>query len=326
MLSSHPTEAMSGTRSTTEPAHAKINLLLRILAREASGYHSIETLFQRIELHDIVSVRVDDGDSRLICSGPAMPAEGLGDAESNLAWRAAESYSRIAGWPNTWQIELDKRIPVGGGLGGGSSDAAAVLRALDRLSPSPLGQARLLEIAGTLGSDVAFLTSNDSLALAWNRGDRFVALPALPTMNVVLLTFDSGVNTASAYRKFAMLSESAGVPVAPMRIDTNMIGSWGELADFSARSSLNDFEKVVPSMHEGVRAGLPALQELASHIRAEGLAAFAALSGSGATCFLLFPDKPFSTTVLEVETIASQLSQRLGISVRTLITRTLCQL
>ena len=82
----------------TERAHAKINLVLRILAREASGYHGIETLFQLLELHDLVHVRVGTMAPSLTCAGPTMPAGGLGPVEQNLAWRAAVAYTAASGW------------------------------------------------------------------------------------------------------------------------------------------------------------------------------------------------------------------------------------
>ena len=142
------------THAHIERAYAKINLLLRILAREASGYHSIETLFQRLALHDVVHVRVGSMAPSLSCAGPSMPDSGLGPVEQNLAWRAAMAYTAAAAWDTGWEIAIDKHIPVGGGLGGGSADAAAVLRALETMCPSPLGAARLLAVAGTLGADV----------------------------------------------------------------------------------------------------------------------------------------------------------------------------
>ena len=124
---------MDATR--VERAHAKLNLVLRILAREASGYHGIETLFQRLALHDVVTVTVAPGHRALHCHGPTMPAGGLGPTDRNLAWRAAVAYQAAAAWPDGFSIAIEKHIPVGGGLGGGSADAAAVLRALDAMAP-----------------------------------------------------------------------------------------------------------------------------------------------------------------------------------------------
>ena len=116
-------------------AQAKVNLLLRVLAREQSGYHSIETVFLRIGISDDVVIRTGDGvQGRSIdCTGEAMPESGLGAPDENLAYRAAVAYSSATGWPASFAIEIVKRIPVGAGLGGGSADGGAVLRALDAM-------------------------------------------------------------------------------------------------------------------------------------------------------------------------------------------------
>ncbi len=129
-------------RTIQVPAHAKINLILRVLAREPNGYHQIETIFQRLALHDDVRVTATDGARTLDVEWPDSRAVWLGEVEKNLAWRAAEAYSNAARWPRGWAITLAKRIPVGAGLGGGSSDAAAVLRALDELAEAPLAARR----------------------------------------------------------------------------------------------------------------------------------------------------------------------------------------
>jgi 4-diphosphocytidyl-2-C-methyl-D-erythritol kinase len=270
----------------TERAHAKINLVLRILAREASGYHGIETLFQRLALHDVVHVATSDAARSLHCHGVAMPAAGLGDVQQNLAWRAADAYTRAARWDTGWQIDIDKQIPVGGGLGGGSADAAAVLRALEAMSPTPLGEARLLEIAGTLGADVPFLLAGDALAWAWGRGDRLLALPALPRMAVTLVVFDQGVNTGAAYGAFSRWRDAQQQGVSARHYGPATFTSWREVAAVAA----NDFEVVVPSMHDGVAQLLPMVLQTAAALQREGHAAIGRMSGSGATCFVLHPD------------------------------------
>lgn len=273
----------------TERAHAKINLLLRILAREASGYHGIETLFQRLALHDVVQVALRDGSPSLHCDGPAMPAGGLGDPQANLAWRAAAAYCAAAGWRTGWDIRIDKHIPVGGGLGGGSADAAAVLRALEALCPTPLGLARLLDVAGTLGADVPFMVLDTPLAWAWGRGDRLLRLAPLPEMAVTLVAFSEGVNTGAAYGAFARARDvgaGAGAPtVGAHAYAEHAFADWGRVSVLAA----NDFEQVVPALHAGVAAVLPMLRAEADRLRADGHDAVGMMSGSGATCFLLHP-------------------------------------
>ena len=256
-------------------AQAKINLLLRIVGREDSGYHQIETLFCRIALADSVTVRVTAKDRSLLCRGERMPAEGLGPPDRNLAWRAAAAYADTTGFPSGFQISIEKRIPVAAGLGGGSADAGAVLRALNALNPHPLPPATLLTLATSLGADVPFLTLSDApLALAWGRGDRMAPLPGLPASAVWLLVPDATVSTAEAYRWF----DEAGHPAGKAVIPRAQFGTWEGVASVAA----NDFEAVV-----GER--VPRIGRLLAMLRNEelkgllGPTGIILMSGSGST-------------------------------------------
>ena len=224
-------------REATVAAQAKLNLFLRVLAREDSGYHQIETLFCRIALADAVTVRALPSGRALECHGQWVPAGGLGPVEKNLGWRAATAYAEATGFPQGFHVTIEKRIPVGAGLGGGSADAGAVLRALNALNPRPLASTDLLPIAASLGADVPFLTGEDALALAWGYGDRMAALPALPSSAVWLLVPDHAVNTAEAYRWL----DEAGRPAGPSLISGAELGTWEGVAAVA----VNDFEEVV---------------------------------------------------------------------------------
>lgn len=265
-------------------AQAKLNLLLRVHAREAAGYHGLETLFCRLALGDDVEVRaVDSGERTLDVSGAET-----GPVEQNLAWRAALAFQSRAAWPAGFAIRIDKRIPVGGGLGGGSADAGAVLRALNALAPRPLPEAELLSLALPLGSDVPFVTSTAPLALAWSRGERMLALPALPRRRVVLATFAEGVATADAYRRLAE-SRDDWQP-APVLIDPRRLASWEGVRAYA----VNDFEPVVfahrPELGQ-VRAAL-AGDPRARDADATEAAAVTLMSGSGATLFRIDDGEP----------------------------------
>ena len=269
-----------------ERAHAKVNLMLRILAREASGYHSIETVFQKLELHDIVTVAAGDEvrDRTLHCDGPKMPSGGLGPRESNLAWKAAEAYGGASGWDTGWRLSIEKNIPVGGGLGGGSADAAAVLRAMEAMSPSKVGSERLLELSGLLGADVPFFLTGASLAFAWGRGDRLLRLPPLPVAAVSLFTFAEGVNTGDAYREVARTrDERGGGCVSARAYSADVFGSWETVSAIAS----NDFEDVVMGLHRGVAGLLPLLRRATAHARGAGTSLIGLMSGSGATCFAI---------------------------------------
>jgi 4-diphosphocytidyl-2-C-methyl-D-erythritol kinase len=264
-------------------AQAKLNLFLRVLARETSGYHQIETLFCRLALADDVTVRVGTRTRSLECTG-AIPSEGLGPVEQNLAWRAAVAYAEMASWPDGFAIEIEKRIPVGGGLGGGSADAGAVLRAFEALSPSPLGHDRVLELAASIGADVPFLASDAALALAWGRGERMLALKPLSEAPVILLAFRQGVSTKEAYE---WLAESRRIvrPMTASIIPRRTLSRWEGISALAH----NDFEPVVRARHALV-------DEVLTRFRGDdgrelfGDGRLVMMSGSGATVFVV-PDR-----------------------------------
>lgn len=297
----HPA-VRAAQRSAQVPAQAKVNLFLRILAREASGFHQLETLFQRLELADRVRVRVGVHGRSLDCDGPAMPAGGLGPTERNLAWRAAEAYAAATGWPDGFAIEVEKHVPAGGGLGGGSADAGAVLRCLNALAPHPLDGGSLLQLAMPLGSDVPFLTTEAPRALAWGRGERMLALPPLPPRAAHLALFEEGVDTAAAYRALAASRGESGTP-RPILWSPARFATWDDLA----LVAVNDFEPVVFALRPDVREMREALHELGRQITEQRHASHGAdappprddapgdstpialMSGSGATVALLTP-------------------------------------
>jgi 4-diphosphocytidyl-2-C-methyl-D-erythritol kinase len=249
-------------------AQAKVNLTLRVLAREESGYHQIETVFCRLALGDDVVVRITAGGRTIDCRGA-----NVGPGERNLAYRAAVSYADARGWPRGFAIEIDKRIPVGGGLGGGSADAAAVLRALAALDPEPLPAELLIAHAGQLGADVPFLTSDYGVALAWGRGDRLLALPAPEPRRVLLYVPPFSVNTAAAY---GWVADARGPrATAPARVlPTHALTDWEWLAVYGG----NDFEAPVSRHHPDIVIALSALRSMDGVVLAR-------MSGSGSTVF-----------------------------------------
>ncbi len=254
-------------------AQAKINLLLHVLDREVSGYHSIETVFLRLDLADDVRVRVAPGRS-LDCAGPSIPSDGLGPVERNLAYRAATAYAEATGWPSGFAVEIIKRIPVGGGLGGGSADAGAVLRALDALSPHPLG-GRLPSLATALGADVPFMSIDSPMAVGWGRGERLLTIPALDSRHTLLVVPSVPVSTADAY---GWLSADRGTYTPTARVlPLASFRSWAEVAG----RARNDFERPVSARQ-------PVIAELTARLTAAD-AMVAMLSGSGSTVFGIRP-------------------------------------
>ncbi len=266
-------------------AQAKLNLHLRVLAREDSGFHSIETIFHRIDLADDITIELTAGEKSLDVSG-----HDAGPVESNLAWRAANAYMEHAAWPAGFRIELVKKIPVGAGLGGGSADAGAVLRALNAMSPKRIGAHGLLRLAAKLGSDVPFLASESVMALAWGRGERMLSLPPMSRQDVLLMSPAFQVSSADAYRWLdeyrdrnrTETSENAGESIV---LDPIALSTWASLSRFAR----NDFEAPVAERH-------PELREYLQRLR-ESRAMFAQMTGSGSTIFGILDSPPLYAKV-----------------------------
>lgn len=296
------------SRAARVAAQAKVNLFLQVHDREPNGYHRLDTLFCRLALADTVTVRTTDGPRSLDVTG-AVPAEGLGPVEKNLAWRAAVAYAEAARWPGGFAIELEKAIPVGGGLGGGSADAGAVLRLLDALAPRPLGREKLHDIAATLGADVPFLTATDPLALAWGYGEQLRPVPPLPPRTCWLVAFPVGVNTADAYR---WLDESRATPLGFHRSAAIpvTIKSWNQVSQLA----MNDFEAVVLKRRPDIARHLQALR--GAELRAAlGDRTIALMSGSGATVVALperDPGTPPLTVAAGEQVVVTQTADRVA--------------
>lgn len=275
---------MPRARTARVAAQAKINLFLKVLERDDQGYHKLWTLFQRIDLTDDVVVRVGTRDRSLHVDGPRVPAGGLGPPEKNLSWRAAEEYGlhQRGAFPNGFAIEITKNIPVGGGLGGASADAGAVLRALDALAPEPLGAGRLAQIARTLGADVPFMAGDLERAYGGGYGDRISrAAPAseLAPADVVLAVPLFGISTTDAYRwldddRGRAWTDGRNAPQGPGELPESK-ADWESMCREG-----NDFEPVVEKRH-------PSLRKIRERLASMGAIA-ARLAGSGSTVFGLF--------------------------------------
>ena len=175
-------------------AFAKINLSLRVLGTRPDGFHELRTLFQSIALHDTLTIRRRRGAFQLTCDDPRLPVDGR-----NLIVRAARAVWKASGRrgsPRDVRIDLIKRIPLEAGLGGGSSDAVAALRALGRIWR--VDEARLRAIAPTLGADVPYFLEGGTV-LGLERGDVLFPQPDHPSAWVVLALPDFGVSTADAF-------------------------------------------------------------------------------------------------------------------------------
>ncbi|PYO35801.1 MAG: hypothetical protein DMD37_00595 [Gemmatimonadetes bacterium] len=235
-------------------AHAKVNLFLRILAREhgggggggGGGHHQIETAFALLELADeLVAGRSGaPGAVTLTVHGPD-----LGPVEENLAVRAARAVLAATGNRFGVALTLTKRIPVRAGLGGGSSDAAAALHAVNALAGNAVPRAELLQFAAKLGADVAFFATGAPAALAWGRGERLFRLAPLPAAPALIAVPPAGVATADAYRWWDEMHPDAAARGA-VALDAEALASWGSVG----RLGGNDFELPVFGKQPALRA------------------------------------------------------------------------
>jgi len=230
-------------------AWAKANLFLRVLAREASGYHGIETLFCLLDLADDLTAERRDGNA---VSLTVLGAD-LGPATDNLAVRAAEMVLQATSRRFGVHLTIEKRIPIQAGLGGGSSDAAAALLLTNQLAGNAVPRHELLQFAARLGSDVPFLLSEARLALAWGHGERMLRLTPLPAAPALLLVPAEGMPTAEAYAWIDQAAESGRR--GGLALDFDSLSSWGNVA----RMAGNDFEAPLFARRPPLRNAFEAL-------------------------------------------------------------------
>lgn len=230
-------------------AYAKANLFLRVLARESTGYHGIETLFCLLDLADDLSAERRDGDSISI----TVLGADVGPAAENLAVRAADMVLQATGRRFGAHLTLYKRIPMQAGLGGGSSDAAAALLLTNRLAGDAVPRHELLQFAARLGSDVPFFLSEARLALAWGHGERMLRLAPLPAAPALLLVSPEGMPTREAYE---WIDQSSGTAKrGGLALDLDALRHWGDVA----RMAGNDFEAALFARRPPLRAAFEAL-------------------------------------------------------------------
>ena len=260
------------------PAFAKVNLRLEILGRRADGYHELRTVFQSLTLHDSLHLSFTSGPGRgreIDLRVEGDPALSAAPVKKNLVWRALSILRRELKLRRGIRAELHKRIPAGRGLGGGSSDAAAALAGLLRLSGRRIAPQRLIEIAAGLGADVPFFLFGGR-ALGVSRGDEIYPLPDLPRQSIMIVSPpDPGVVTRQAYAWLGRGLTTRGV--------IPKLWSFCALCWSPSGSSLrNDFEAAVFRRH-------PRLARIKRELLEQG-ATDASLAGSGSAVFGVFPN------------------------------------
>ncbi len=218
-------------------AHAKTNLFLRVFSRDASGFHGIETAFTLLELADemVVERTALEGKVELSVDG-----EDAGPTEENLAYRAAHAVLHATANRFGVRIHLKKIIPVRAGLGGGSSDAAAALHAVNSIADHAVPRTEILQFAARLGSDVPFFACGVPMALGWNRGERLFRIAGPPEAPVLLALPSIGISTAHAYELLDAVRHEQ-VARGSVVLDHDAFRQWGGIG----RLGGNDFESVV---------------------------------------------------------------------------------
>ncbi len=259
--------------SLTLDGPAKLNLSLRILGKRPDGYHELETLMVTLPgLADKLTVTPADAFS-FTCDDLSLPTDG-----SNLVVKAVRAYEAVSGLPCPFHIHLEKHVPHGAGLGGGSSDAASTLLALNQLHGHTLVPETLAGIAASFGSDIPFfLTPGPS----WCTGRGEIVRPAesFDPLPVLLFKPSFGVSTQDAYGRYASGACITGINYQPQKC------SFGNL--------INDLERPVFAKH---RFLAELRQWLLDHPATEG----ALMSGSGSTVFAILKD------LSQAETVASE--------------------
>jgi len=258
----------------TELARAKINLTLKVRGRRPDGYHEIESLIAfAADLGDSVRLTPGPTTSLHVCGPFAAAITGKNLIESALA-RLADAEPRLV----VGGLALDKRLPVAAGIGGGSADAAAVLRAVRRANPKPAERVDWAAIAAALGADVPVCLESRP-ALVWGKGEKVTAVPNLPRLRAVLVNPLADVPADKTARVFAKLNAPPAAPEQTAPSAPTLTDTAALLAYMSARG--NDL----------MAAAIAAVPQIAS-VRS-GLAAcpgcqFVGLSGAGPTCFAIF--------------------------------------
>jgi 4-diphosphocytidyl-2-C-methyl-D-erythritol kinase len=258
--------------ATRYAAPAKVNLGLRVQGKRSDGYHAIQTIFQMLDLCDWLTIQTHEADTlRLTCRPPTLPVD-----EDNLVVRAARLLQRAGNAHAGASIALDKHIPIAAGLGGGSSDAATTLLALNHLWDLHLPRATLHRLAAQLGSDVPFFLGG-ATALAEGRGEILKSLPPPPPLSGLIVNPGFGISAGWAYGQYASRPPAADLNMACI-VQAVQAQNLSLLADLL----INDLEP-------GVVAVYPVIHQMQEVLRAAG-AVVTFMSGSGpSVCGIFSP-------------------------------------
>ena len=269
---------MASSQSIRVCAPAKVNLFLEVLGKRLDGYHEIVTVMQRVSLHDVLTFEPTDSGIEITCTDPSIPTD-----RGNLVWRAVEALQRQCGGCWGCRVAIDKRIPPGSGLGGGSSDAAATLRAANELWSLGLDASALGQMAAGLGSDVPFFLGPPT-AVCRGRGEIVEPVAAAAPFHYVLVMPGLHVSTAEVYKRLAP-------SLTARREDVNVLTTSlvaGDPEQVGAHL-FNRLETPAFAMH-------PELGERLKELAGLGVCG-ARMSGSGSASFALCRDAQHASDI-----------------------------
>jgi 4-diphosphocytidyl-2-C-methyl-D-erythritol kinase len=271
----------------------KVNLILNILGQRADNFHELETVMHPVDIFDEMTFERGGTSVQLTCTHPELPTD-----SRNLVHRAAAVFLSAAGISDGVRIHLRKNLPLAGGIGGGSANAAVALAALNELFDSPLSPAQLHELAAGLGSDVPFFLHNQP-ALATGRGERVEALENFTALRgkAFLLTHPGfGISTPWSYQNLARFPQALN-------------GKAGRARQLVSRLQNGDWEMATPDFYNSLEAPafdkFPVLSLYQEFLRENG-GLMALMSGSGSTTFAI------TQNLSAAETLAEKFKSRFG--------------
>lgn len=266
--------------SVSVNAPAKVNLYLHVTGKRADGYHLLDSLFVFAADGDVVTVRDSDG-LTLDMSGDY--AAFLSNGEDNIVVKAARALAKAAGVEPKAAISLEKNLPVASGIGGGSTDAAATLKALSRLWNVRLSDEKTMEIALALGADVPSCLAAKPVCVS-GVGEKLTPAPELPPLALLLVNPNRPVSTPAVFKS------RAPVFTAPAPF-TRKMTDFDEFVD--------ELKKRRNDLSDAARALEPAVSDVLDALRADPLCRLARMSGSGGTCFGVFETKGDASSCLQ---------------------------
>ena len=257
-----------------EKAYGKINLSLDVLGRREDGYHDVSMVMQTVDIYDVITLSKIEGKDEIVLT---TDVEGLPTGEGNIVYKAIKLIKEEYGIDTGVSAHIEKHLPIAAGMGGGSADAAAALRGMNRLFELGLKSERLEELGVRLGADVPFLIKG-GIALAEGIGEKLTALPAFPECSLVIVKPNVSVSTKEVYEAFDSLTEVVHPNIK-------------KLTDSLGKEDLRYIVKLLGNVLEDVTIKKHGIIDEIKRLLLENGAVFSMMTGSGPTVFGIFENE-----------------------------------